>query len=104
MNRLVLHAQLVERSALRYTPAGIAACDLTLRHESHATEAGQSRRIALDIRAVALGEVVQPLLQLPLGAQAAFAGCVANGRNGRGVVYHVTTVDTTDIDPGHRGR
>jgi primosomal replication protein N len=37
MNRLVLQAQLVERGALRYTPAGIPALDLNLKHESQVT-------------------------------------------------------------------
>ncbi|MEP7102565.1 MAG: primosomal replication protein N, partial [Burkholderiales bacterium] len=37
MNRLVLTAQLVERGALRYTPAGLPALDLSLKHESEVT-------------------------------------------------------------------
>ena len=44
MNRLVLQAQLVERSAPRYTPAGLPALDLSLRHESTVSEDGQPRR------------------------------------------------------------
>ncbi len=96
MNRLVLQAQLVERSALRYTPAGTPACDLGLKHESQTTEAGIVRRVALELRAVALGEVAQQLTRLPLGTNAGFAGFLANGRNGRGVVFHVTTVDTIE--------
>ncbi|HEX6362976.1 MAG TPA: primosomal replication protein N, partial [Albitalea sp.] len=31
MNRLVLQAQLVERAAVRYTPAGLPALDLVLK-------------------------------------------------------------------------
>ena len=34
MNRLLLSAQLVERAALRYTPAGLPALDVALKHES----------------------------------------------------------------------
>jgi primosomal replication protein N len=93
MNRLLLHARLVERSALRWTPAGTPACDLGLAHESQATEAGQPRRVALELRAVALGELAQRIGQLPLGTQAGFAGFLASGRNGRGVVLHVTAVE-----------
>jgi len=93
MNRLLLHARVVERSALRWTPAGTPACDLGLEHESQATEAGHTRRVALALRAVVLGEVAQRLERLPLGTQAGFAGFLASGRNGRGVVFHVTAVD-----------
>jgi primosomal replication protein N len=93
MNRLLLHAQLVERSTLRWTPAGTPACDLGLRHASQATEAGQPRRVALELRAVVLGDLAQRIGRLPLGTQAGFAGFLASGRNGRGVVFHVTAVE-----------
>lgn len=90
MNRLVLQAQIVERGALRYTPAGLPALDMSLKHESQLTEAGRARRVAVEIRAVALGEITQPLAQLAIGAEAGFAGFISAQRNGRGVVFHVT--------------
>jgi primosomal replication protein N len=93
VNRLLLSAQLVERSALRYTPAGIAACDFGLRHESQVTEAGLPRRVALEIRARALGEVASKVERLALGTEVGLAGFVAAGRNGRGTVFHVTEID-----------
>jgi len=93
MNRLLLQAQLVERSALRWTPAGTPACDFGLRHESQAAEAGQPRRVALELRAVALGELAPRIGRLALGTQAGFAGFLASARNGRGVVFHVTALD-----------
>jgi hypothetical protein len=43
VNRLVLSAQLVERGALRYTPAGLPAFDLELKNESQGL-AGDSGR------------------------------------------------------------
>lgn len=93
MNRLVLGAQLVQRSALRYTPAGLPACDLELRHESQVSEAGLPRKVSVDIRAVALGEMAQRVVALPLGSPGVFAGFLASGRNGRGIVFHVTAIE-----------
>ena len=90
MNRLVLQAQVLERGALRYTPAGLPALDMSLKHESQLTEAGHARRVSVEIRAVALGEITQPLEKLAIGAEAGFAGFIAAQRNGRGVVFHVT--------------
>ena len=55
MNRLVLTAQLAERGALRYTPAGLPALDLSLKHESQATQDGQVRQVWFDIRARVIG-------------------------------------------------
>jgi primosomal replication protein N len=90
MNRVVLSAQLVERGAMRYTPAGLAACDFSLRHESQVTEAGQPRQVSMEMRAVAIGEIAQRLVKLEIGAAGTFAGFLTNQRNGRGAVLHVT--------------
>ena len=90
MNRVVLSAQLVERGAVRYTPAGLPACDLSLRHESQVTEAGQPRKVSLEMRAVVIGELTQRLAGLEIGTAGTFAGFLTNQRNGRGAVLHVT--------------
>ena len=92
MNRLVLQAQLIERGALRYTPAGIPALDLRLQHASEQTEAGHPRKVALELRAVAIGEITRSVLPLDIGTERGFAGFVSAQRNGRGVVFHVTEV------------
>ena len=92
MNRLVLQARLIERGVLRYTPAGIPALDVSLAHESEQTEAGHPRKVALELRAVAIGEITRSVLPLDIGAERGFAGFVSAQRNGRGVVFHVTEV------------
>lgn len=93
MNRLVLSAALVQRSALRYTPAGLPALDLSLKHESEVSEDGQPRKVSMEIRAVGLGEVTRSLLPLELGAALALAGFLAPARNGRGLLFHITSVE-----------
>jgi len=90
MNRVVLSAQLVERGAVRYTPAGLPACDFSLKHESQVTEAGQPRQVSMEMRAVAIGEITQRLVGLEIGSVGTFAGFLTNQRNGRGTVLHVT--------------
>ncbi|HSN32992.1 MAG TPA: primosomal replication protein N [Ideonella sp.] len=89
---MVLGVQLLERGAVRYTPAGIEAIDLVLGHESQTVEAGQPRRISLQIRAVALGGVVAALAAQSIGSRFEAAGFLSAQRNGRGIVFHVTTV------------
>ena len=93
MNRLVLSAQLVERGALRYTPAGLPALDMSLKHESEVTQEGQPRRISMEIKARAIGEITQRLARLELGSEHGFAGFLGSQRNGRGTVFHVTELD-----------
>ena len=89
----MLTAQLVERGAVRYTPAGLPALDLKLQHASTVTEDGQPRQVSLEIRAVAIGQITRPLAVLALGSSATYAGFLAAARNGRGLLFHVTSVD-----------
>ena len=93
MNRLLLKAQLVDKAAMRYTPAGLPALDVGLKHESELSENGQPRKVSMEMRAVAIGAVTQALAAMALGDAALFAGFVTSARNGRGLLFHITTVD-----------
>lgn len=93
MNRLLLTAQLVDRAAMRYTPAGLPALDVGLKHESELSENGLPRKVFMEMRAVAIGEVTQTLTAMALGDAALFAGFVTSARNGRGLRFHITQVD-----------
>jgi len=90
MNRLVLSAQLTERGAVRYTPAGLPALDLVLKHESEVTQDGLPRKVSMEIKARAIGDITQRLLKLDIGSTLGFAGFLGSQRNGRGIVFHVT--------------
>jgi primosomal replication protein N len=95
MNRLILTAELVERGATRYTPAGLPALDLSLKHDSEVMEDKQPRKLVLTMRAVAIGEITRKIATLPLGQVASYAGFIAPSRNAKGLVFHVTEVDAT---------
>ena len=90
MNRLVLSARLDERGALRYTPAGLPALDLMLAHESDLSHEGQLRKVAVRVKALVIGELVNQVKLLPLGTEGVFAGFLASARNGRGLLFHIT--------------
>ena len=93
MNRLVLTAQLVERGALRHTPAGLPALDLSLKHESSVTQDGHPRQVSVEIKARAIGTITQRMAGIEMGSTHGFAGFLGSQRNGRGVVFHVTELD-----------
>ena len=93
MNRLVLTAQLVERGAVRYTPAGLPALDLSLKHESEVTQDGTPRKVSMEIKARAVGQITQRLAGIAIGSSHGFAGFLGSQRNGRGIVFHVTELD-----------
>jgi len=89
----MLSATLVERGALRYTPAGLPALDLALKHESQVTQDGQARKVSVEIKARAIGEITQRIAGLEMGSEHGFAGFLGSQRNGRGVVFHVTELE-----------
>ena len=71
------------------------ALDLGLKHEGEAQEAGKPRKVSMEIKAVAIGEICKRLQVLGVGGQALFSGFLSNQRNGRGIVFHVTAVETS---------
>ena len=89
----MLTAQLLERGELRYTPAGLPALDLSLKHESQVTQDGQERQVFFEIKARAIGAITQQAATLELGSTHGFAGFLGSARNGRGIVFHVTELD-----------
>ena len=93
MNQLVLNAQLLERGTVRYTPAGLPAIDMCLKHESQVQEAGAPRKVSMEIKAVVIGELSQRVSGLGIGELACFTGFLAAQRNGRGTVFHITALD-----------
>ena len=102
MNRLVLAATLVERAALRYTPAGLPALDLSLKHESEVIEDSQPRKVSMETKAVAIGAIAQALMPLDLGSTGLYAGFITSTRNGRGLLFHITSVEPV-ARPGPSG-
>ncbi len=89
VNQVHLGAIITERKALRYTPAGLPALDLELHHESDVIEAAQPRKVAGDIKAVAIGPVAEQLARTNIGEPLQVKGFLGMTRNGRGVVLHI---------------
>ena len=101
MNQVELQATIVERQAMRYTPAGLPALDLILHHEGVAIECQQTRQVKLDIRAVVIGELATRVERLSLGTLVRALGFLGAMRHGRGVILHITELSeptpTSDI-------
>lgn len=99
MNRLVLSATLVERKVLRYTPAGLPALDISVKHESTVSEDGQARQVSFEIKAVAIGAVTRQLAPLEMGSVLMLSGFITSTRNGRGLLFHITSVESAEPAP-----
>jgi primosomal replication protein N len=89
VNQLVLSARIAQANALRYTPAGLPALDISIEHESELTEAGQARQVKVAVRAVAFGSVAETLGKQAIGSSWKFTGFLATPRNGKHPVFHI---------------
>ncbi len=88
-NQLVLCAAIAELDPLRYTPAGLPALNMRLKHESDVQEAGQMRQVKAAIGAVAFGAVAERLGRQAIGSVWRFNGFLATPRNGKHAVFHI---------------
>jgi primosomal replication protein N len=89
LNQTILDARIAEAKAMRYTPAGLPALDLTLEHESEALEAGLRRQVKVEIRAVAFGAHAETLARQAIGSGFRFTGFLAAPRHGKHPVLHI---------------
>ena len=88
----MLSGRLIERGILRHTPAGLPALEFKLEHQSELSEDNQMRKVSLQIRAIAIGAITPALGALALGDSSTFAGFLSGTRNGRGLLFHVTSL------------
>ncbi len=91
MNQLRIRGKAVAKSALRYTPAGIAVLEASFEHEGSVTEATAERTLAFEFSAIALGAVAQALDREPLGKPMMLEGFIApRTRRSTRLVMHIT--------------
>lgn len=80
---------------LRFTPAGIPVLEFRLRHTSVQSEAGGSRRVDLDMPAIAFGALAQRLAQkTPQGEIVARGFLAPRSLRSTQLVLHAREIDT----------
>jgi primosomal replication protein N len=89
-NQVELCGDVIEREALRFTPAGIAVLALRLRHESTQVEAKMPRQVQFEIDAMAAGETAQRMDAVRAGQRVRLHGFIASrSRLSTRIVLHV---------------
>ncbi|MBX9900050.1 MAG: primosomal replication protein N [Burkholderiaceae bacterium] len=97
MNQLKLVASILEKSALRYTPAGIPIANAVLAHRSQQIQANALRDAEFEIVAIAAGDISKRFLELELGVTSEFTGfLVRKNRNSKSLVFHITNFEKID--------
>ena len=95
MNEVVMSGVIRDFHALRYTPAGVPVAEFSLRHASTQQEAGQPRRVALDLKAIAFGVVARQLAsELPQGEITARGFLASRSQRSTEVVLHANTIES----------
>lgn len=90
-NRLELVASIIERDAIRYTPAGIPVVTARLQHRSQQVEAETGRLVEFEIPATAIGKIAGSLERLEPGQIQRFTGFMAKkSQKSRTLVFHIT--------------
>ena len=93
-NELTLTGTLVERDALRHTPAGIALVNFRIAHESEQNEAGAARQVLAEVSCLAVEGEARLVAAAPLGATVKVSGFVAaKGRSAKQLVLHVKRIE-----------
>ena len=92
-NQLQLVASLIERDAVRYTPAGIPVVTAKLSHQSQQTEAEASRNVEFEMPVIAIGKIAGQLEKLEAGQIRLFTGYMAKrNRRSHTLVLHITDI------------
>ena len=93
-NRLELSGRLLELGQLRHTPAGVAALEFKLAHESEQDEAGGRRQVQAEIGAIAFESQARLLAERPLGSAVRVQGFLsAKSKRAKRLVLHVTHIE-----------
>jgi primosomal replication protein N len=94
-----LSATLVERSSVRYSPAGIPVLECLLDHRSTQLEAGLPRLVEFEVRALALGGIVTELERVAPGTGLDVEGFLAPSRKGsKTLLLHITGFAVAQAD------
>jgi primosomal replication protein N len=89
-----LSGRLLELGALRYTPAGVAAVEFKLAHESEQHEAGGQRQIQAEVSAIAFETQANLLAGTPLGTAVKVQGFLgAKSKRSKKLILHVTNIE-----------
>ena len=93
-NQVELSGRLLERGALRHTPAGLAALEFKLGHESEQDEAGSRRKVQAEIGAIAFEANARLIAGRPLGSEVKVQGFLsAKSKRSKKLMLHVTNVE-----------
>ena len=93
-NRVELSGRIAELGALRHTPAGIPLIELRIRHESEIAEAGSTRKVEVEVEAIAFQAQARLIAAATPGSPLRIEGFLcAKSRRSKKLVLHLTKIE-----------
>jgi primosomal replication protein N len=98
-NHIALDGVIAQLGALRHTPAGIPVAEFRLKHESERAESGGTRKVDIELDAVAFQAQARLVASSALGRPLRVEGFLcARSRRSRKPVLHVTKIEFIEGD------
>ena len=98
-NQVELCGVISQLGALRHTPAGVPVAEFRLKHDSERTEAGATRKVDIEIDAIAFQAQARLVAKSALGRPLKVEGFLcARSRRSRKPVLHVTKIEFIEGD------
>ncbi|OGS93551.1 MAG: primosomal replication protein N [Gallionellales bacterium GWA2_59_43] len=92
-NQVVISGELIALDGLRYTPAGVARVELTLRHSSQQPEANGTRQVQCEVDALAFAETAHKVAGFAPGQTVKVKGFLAQrSMRSRQLVLHINDI------------
>lgn len=98
-NHIALDGVIAQLGALRHTPAGVPVAEFRLKHASERAEAGGTRKVDIEIDAVAFQAQARLVAGSALGRPLRIEGFLcARSRRSKKPVLHVTKIEFIEGD------
>ncbi|BBL34753.1 primosomal replication protein n [Nitrosomonas stercoris] len=92
-NQVTISGKIIDRGAVRHTPAGIMVIEFKLRHTSDQEEASMLRSIEFELSVIAMAEMAQKIAQIASETYVELSGFMTKkNRSNNQLILHVLDV------------
>jgi len=100
VNHLRFQGWVVSVNPLRYSPAGVAVCEIVLQHDSTVQQASLPRQLSFEVDAIAMGDTAVLLSSLEIGQFIDIHGFIAPLRKSSSrLILHIQSFQTPNAAP-----
>ena len=92
-NQTIICGEIIKLADLRYTPAGVAVVEFSIRHQSKQSSADNPRQVMCDISAIAFEQMAMMMIKLKIGYGVKLTGFLTKkSQKNQQLILHVINV------------